>query len=357
METRAIEASMRIVRTEIISRRRWTATLAAAIGGLLLCAAASRAQDWAKAMFDHTTHDFGAVARGAKAEHRFIVKNVYEEDLRIESVKSSCGCSTPRLSKQVLKTWETAEVVVTLDTRDFTGPKDATIFVKFAPPYVGEVQLHIHAKIRGDIVVQPGAVQFGALGQGAGAEQTLAISYAGRNDWKIERVECADPHIETRLVETKRVPGEVGYSLLVKLKQDAPAGYLRDQLMLVTNDFDPRSSRVPVTVEGLVAAALTVRPSPLMMGVVPAGQPITRNLVIQGRAPFRILAVRSADDRFQCKPPADAKTAHILPITFVSKDAAAPGKLSTKVRIETDLVGTGPVEVDVYVQVVSESPR
>ncbi len=150
-------------------------------------------------------------------------------------------------------------------------------------------------------MVQPGAVEFGSVSQGAGAQQTLAINYAGRNDWKIEQVECADPHIETSLVETGRTPGQVNYSLSVKLKPDAPPGYIRDQLMLVTNDIDPHAARVPVVVEGLVAAALTVRPSPLMMGVVEAGQPVTRNLVVQGRTPFRILAVRSADDRFQCK--------------------------------------------------------
>ena len=37
-------------------------------------------------MFDHTTHDFGVVARGAKVEHRFVVENNYEEDIHIESV-------------------------------------------------------------------------------------------------------------------------------------------------------------------------------------------------------------------------------------------------------------------------------
>ena len=36
-------------------------------------------QQWAKEMFDHTSHDFGTVARGAKMEHRFTLENIYEE--------------------------------------------------------------------------------------------------------------------------------------------------------------------------------------------------------------------------------------------------------------------------------------
>ena len=104
--------------------------------------------------------------------------------------------------------------------------------VKFAPPFAAEVQLHVHTYIRSDVVVQPGAVQFGVVGQGTAAEQVLAVSYAGRNDWQILRVECANPHIEAAPVETSRTagtPGLVTYNVVVKLKADAPPGYLQDQ--------------------------------------------------------------------------------------------------------------------------------
>ena len=121
-------------------------------------------------MFDHTSHDLGVVARGAKVEHRFTIENNNEEDIRIESVKSSCGCTTAKLTKQVLKSWEKAEIVVTLDTRGEPGRKDATITVVFAPPFTAEVQLHVHAFIRGDVVVQPGAAEFGLVGSGGGRQ-------------------------------------------------------------------------------------------------------------------------------------------------------------------------------------------
>ncbi len=167
----------------------WTCR-AAMVAGLLLWVSAGQAQDWARAMFgNNTSHDFGVVARGAKEEYRFVVENIYEEDAHIESVSSSCGCSTPQVSRQFLKTWEKAEILITLDTRGFMGQKDATIEVKFDRPFPAVVQLHIHAYIRSDVVVQPGAVSFGSVNQGAGANQTVSVSYAGRNDWRIARVE------------------------------------------------------------------------------------------------------------------------------------------------------------------------
>ena len=124
------------------------------------------AQKWATDMFDHASHDFGVVARGAKAEHRFKIENIYVEDAHIKSVKSSCGCTTPVATKDRLKTWETLEIVVVVDTRNHLGHKDATITVVFDKPFAAEVQLQVHCTIRGDVVVQPALIDFGSVPQG-----------------------------------------------------------------------------------------------------------------------------------------------------------------------------------------------
>ena len=226
------------------------------------------------AMFgNNTSHDFGVVARGAKVEHRFVVENIYEEDAHIESVSSSCGCSTPQVNRQYPEdVGEGRGPGHRLDTRGFMGRKDATITVIFDRPFPAEVQLHVHAYIRSDVVVQPGAVSFGSVNQGAGAKQTLAVTYAGRDDWRIDRVECANPahrspagrnqpHAGTTGGNRPHAgtagpmgqvwqAGQVAYSLSVRLKEDAPPGYIQDQLVLVTNDQRPRAARVPVSVEG-----------------------------------------------------------------------------------------------------------
>jgi hypothetical protein len=50
------------------------------------------AQSWAQKMFKVTSHDFGTVARGAKAEFLFEMQNIFEEDIHIASVRTSCTC-------------------------------------------------------------------------------------------------------------------------------------------------------------------------------------------------------------------------------------------------------------------------
>lgn len=155
--------------------------------------------------------------------------------------------------------------------------------MKFDLPFEAEVQVHIHAYIRRDVVVLPGEVQFGSVTQGTAAVQKVSISYAGRDDWQIEGIEKSNPYLECQLAEVSRGEGKVKYNLNVALKSNAPAGYIQDQLILVTNDVNQLAARVPVEVEGVISQALSVRPSPLFLGVVETGQPISKPLVVQGK--------------------------------------------------------------------------
>jgi len=322
--------------------------------GVLGLAVASKveAQDWAREMFAETSHDFGTVARGAKVEHRFAFENIYLEDAHIESAKASCGCTTPEVPTEIIKTWHKAYVVAHVDTVNFQGQKDVTITVKFDKPFVAEVQLSIHCYIRTDVVLEPGAVNLRAS-QGSSAEQRVSVRYAGRPDWQIDRVESANPSISGSVAEVSRGNGMVTYDLTVNLAAGAKPGYTRDELNLITNDPNPRAQRVPVPVEVLVLAPVTVHPSPLIMGAVEAGKletPVMRPLVVRGAAPFQITAVESSDSHFRCDVPTGTSVIQRLPVNFLGADT--PGKFSTRIRIHTT-ASAEPVEADVSINLTS----
>jgi len=321
---------------------------------IALATSTAPAQQWAKDMFEKTSHDFGTVARGAKVEHRFVLENIYVEDVHIASVSSSCGCTVPEITKRLLKTWEKAEIVARIDTRGYYGRKDATLTVVFDQPFSAEVQLNVHTYIRSDVVVQPGSVQFGTVVQGTGAARELTISYAGRPDWKIQEVETKNPHLEARVIQAAQpIPGQVTFELTVRLKPDAPVGYIRDQIVLVTNDLRENANHVPIAVEGVVVSAITVSPSPLSLGAVHVGQNTTGRLVVRGVKPFRIVTARSSDPRFRCAVSATAKPLHLVPVTFTADQT--PGKIKATIVLETDLPGNKTLTVPVFVQVVGQT--
>ncbi len=317
---------------------------------IVLFGAPALGAEWAKKMFKETKHDFGYVARGAKAEHEFVLSNIYLEDVHIASVRSSCGCTTPRIKKSWLKTYEQGAIIAHFNTPSFLGRKGATITVTFDKPFYAEVQLQVKGYVRSDVVLSPGSARLGSVDQGTPAEAKVGVAYAGRSDWKILGVKSTNPHVSGKVVETARGGGRVSYQLLVRLDGEAPVGYLNDHLVLTTNDR--RSRQLPVRVEGHVASPVTVSPASLFMGVVQPGKKVTKQLIIRGKKPFRILSITCDDDSFEFGSAVDEspKPLHVVPVTF----AAGPGggKIRKTIRIETDLGETSP-ELSAYAVVLS----
>ena len=313
---------------------------AAALLIIVLSCSSGFGQDWATPMFETTEHDFGTVARGAKAEFEFVLSNIYVENVHIASVHTSCGCTSVSIKNPLLKTYEKGAIVARLNSHSFYGRKGATITVTIDQPFFAEVQLHVNSYIRSDVVFHPGSVQFASVKQGAPADSRVAINYAGRPDWQILEVRSANPHLSGEVVETNRAGGQVGYELLVHLDRHAPAGYLQDHLVLVTNDRN--STQVPVPVEAKIETGVTVSPSSLFMGVVQPGQQVTKPLVIRADKPFRILSVTCDDTNFTFDVSAETepKAIHLIPVTFAAGTDA--GKISKMIRIETDLGETLP---------------
>jgi Protein of unknown function (DUF1573) len=305
-----------------------------AIMMLIAAAGAAPAKEWAQKMFAATSHDFGHVARGSKAEFAFELQNQYEEDVHIADVRTSCGCTTPTITKPTLKTWEKGSIVATLNTRSFVGQRNSTLTVVIDKPFYAEVHLLIAGYIHSDVDFQPGAVAFGDVEQGAGSEQSVTVTCRGRPNWQISDVRSANNHLEVELSDPIRQPGQTSYKMLVRLKPEAPAGTLQDQLTIVTND--QRLPTVSVPIEGRVMPPLTVSPSPLLFGTLTAGQTVTKQLVITGKQPFKILAIASDNEALQFKTAPDVtKKVHLVPATVTAPEQS--GEFHYSIKIETDL--------------------
>jgi hypothetical protein len=291
-------------------------------------------QEWAQKMFKVTEHDFGTVARGAKAEFHFEFDNLYLEDVHVAGVRTSCGCTTPSVENPSLKTYEKGAILAHFNTPTFLGSRGATLTVTIDKPFYAEVQLHVKGFIRNDVVVEPGSVQVGSIDQGTGADRQVAVNYTGYGGWKILDVKSSNPHITAKAVESGRRNGQVSYALQVHLDKDAPGGYLNDHLMLVTNDAN--GTQIPVEVEGRVMPGITVSPTALFMGVVQPGQKVTKQLVVKGKKPFRVLGVDCDDKSFQFDTSKEesSKELHLIPVTFTA--GADAGKVVKTIKIETD---------------------
>jgi hypothetical protein len=241
----------------------------------------------------------------------------------------------PTITAPTLKTWEKGAVVAAYNTKSFLGQKNATITVTIDKPYFAEVQLTVDGFIRSDVVFDPGAVDFGEVDQGSSAERKIRLTYAGRSTWQITDVRSANPNLEVEILDNTRTTGRVTYDLLVRLKPGTPAGYLHDELTLISDDRQMGS--IPLSVEGRVVPALTVSPASLFLGVLDQGQKVTKQLVVRGNQPFSIQSVKCDNNSFQFDVPNGAKKLHFVPISFTA--GSHPGKVAQSIEIKTDLNG------------------
>ena len=66
------------------------------------------------------------------------------------------------------------------------------------------VALKIRAFIRGDIVFEPGDVQFGSLPPGQAAKKRVKLTYAGISTWQIVDATSPAPYLAVAFKETGR---------------------------------------------------------------------------------------------------------------------------------------------------------
>jgi hypothetical protein len=306
--------------------------LFAAVAAVFMVSAAA-AQDWARQMFATTNHDFGSVARGAKAEFAFELTNNFQGDVHLASVRASCGCTTPRIEKEWLKTYEKGAIIAHLNSDRYQGHRRATITVTIDQPAFAEVQLDITAYVHDSILMEPAAVELGTVEQGTRGLGKVILYRADMPDWRILDVKLSNPALAARAVEVARQDGQVWYELRVGSRENAPAGYISDYAWLTTND--PNNPTMSVAVEGQVQSDVVVSPASLFLGVLRPGEKVTKTLVVRGKTPFRVTGITADRKAFQFpKPGGEAKTLHVIPVTFVA--GADWGKVVKDIRVQTD---------------------
>lgn len=278
-------------------------------------------------------HDFGTVARSAKTEHRFPITNIYKQPLNINSVRASCGCTTPIIEKQVLQPGETGSILARFNTGTHTGQKKATITVSISGAVFTELQLNVQGYIRSDIVFSPVEVNFGTVAEGTAKSLEVDLAYAGRTDWQVLNIAAAEPFLKPAIKEVSRKNGQVSYKISVELLGSAPAGALQTQLTLQTNDN--RLTKVPLAVTATVQANLEVNPQQVALGELKAGETVEHRFVIRGLKPFRILEVQADAMEVQFEPITEPKAVHL--ITLRLKPDPLKGNGATALIFKTDL--------------------
>ncbi|MGB7342934.1 MAG: DUF1573 domain-containing protein [Pirellulaceae bacterium] len=295
--------------------------------------ALAQTQNWAAEMFETLDHDFRTVGRGTKSEFHFVLKNKFEEDVHIASVRTSCGCTTPSIAKQVLKTHESGAIIAKFNTETFVGQKAATVTVVFDRPYYTEVQLTVKGFIRTDISFDPPEVNYGEVSPGSTVEKEVVITHNGNSNWQITDVRSFCNHLQVRLDAPEHSPGIVRYRMNVKLLESMPEGDIRERITIISNDRD--FSTTEMSIAGRIRPTLAISPPTVSVGTTRPGQLVEKRLLVRGEEAFAIKEVVCGDKRFKFDVPEGKKKLHFVSMKFNADQTS--DTVGQEIRVVTDL--------------------
>jgi uncharacterized protein DUF1573 len=272
--------------------------------------------------------------------------NRLSEPITIVDIHASCGCTRGRANTRTIAPGQKALVEAEMDTRNFVGRKETTLYVTLmtAGGKESEIRLGVSSTILSDIVLNPGTIDFGSVEKGQTPQKSLTLDRLDAPNWKVERMLSSCRSISAGMVETARNGSTVSYLLTVSLKPEAPAGNLRDEILVVTND--PESPHIPIQVTAQIRGDLSATPSVLGLGHVASASVAQGRFLIRGSKPFTIVSIAGAGEGFKlAADDSTPKSMHILTLSYYPAESSIRGDLRRTFRVVTDLPGEPPVDL------------
>ena len=128
-------------------------------------------------VFTESIFDFGKVEQGAQVNYLFRFTNQGGRDLRIESVKTSCGCTAAVISSEVLAPGQEGTISATFDTSHFSGEKTKEISVYSNDPTHAVTTLTLQGEITVEIEVEPPQLYLGRVRRGEETVRSVDVVY------------------------------------------------------------------------------------------------------------------------------------------------------------------------------------
>lgn len=274
---------------------------------------------WSEQLFDHIEHDFGYVPRGAVLKHTFRIVNKLNERVHIASVQPSCPiCSAALPEKQWLDPGESAEIVATVQTYGFTGERTVAITVTFDYPTFDQTRLTLKCFSRPDIVLQPGALDFGPVRRGTTVVRPLVVDYAGDPGWTIQKATCPLPWLQADVTKTHDSGQRKTFEIQVKLVAPNTIGLLDTVLQLHTSDRLRPVIDVPVHAN-IVGTTVLARQR-LYLGLAYPGETLSKRTLMRASEPVEVVRIETGEGPFRLSVPEGARTFHTLVVEFTAPD-------------------------------------
>lgn len=285
-------------------------------------------------VFAEPVYDFGKVEQGEQVTHMFRFTNQGGQDLRVESVKTSCGCTAAVISEEVIPPGKEGTISATFDTTHFSGEKAKNISVYSNDPLQPVTTLTLQGEVAVEVTADPAQLYLGRLRRGEEVTRSADVLYDAQKSIAIVKVENSHPSLSVQAEDFSR-EGKKGKKLIVTLKKDAPLGRFNDQIVVTTTSQKKPVLEIPVF--GSVEGDMLVLPPQVSFGVVRRGESKTQEVSIKNRGgkPVQVVRVQSSAPEVAAEL-SPVKQGEEYRLTLRTKGESKPGRIQGEVQVFTD---------------------
>lgn len=214
--------------------------------GLVFVVLTSTSPSQPKIMVDKSKIDFGVIYNGATKKARVVVKNIGRDSLRILGVTTSCGCTTARQPKAVLKTGESDVVEVEFNSTGFRGKIEKHVNIQTNDP----ASPTTYVTLVGDVIeeLQPinnaSVLWLGSVPVGKEIEQSVAFKNVSGKVITFTGFKSSSSDVSVTFGKRTVLPADT-VRLSIKITPRKP-DYINELLLLETDSN--RQPQVPVRV-------------------------------------------------------------------------------------------------------------
>jgi len=194
--------------------------------------------------------NFGFAPEGFFLAHSFVIKNEGDAELKIERVRTTCGCTSAPMKKMHLEPDEETEVTVVFNSRRYTRKTTKSAIITSDDPMNRSIRLSFTADMTSGanpFPVEPWGMD---IGQGVDPPQkmTFTISNPMEEDMPVEIVDyCRDIFEEPELSKDKIKSGK-DIEMEVELNDDfdAASTYIKGSVTLAIGEENPTLVTIPI---------------------------------------------------------------------------------------------------------------
>lgn len=143
-----------------------------------------------------TTFDFGTIYQQMSASHTFRIRNTGTSTLKLENIKSTCGCTAALPAQREIPPGGETELKVTFDSGSMRDRIVKHVHIDSNDPNKPRVTLTISGRVLIEIDSTTKSIYIGKISPGEAIERTIEIYAVDVNSFKILKVSSDHPSVK-----------------------------------------------------------------------------------------------------------------------------------------------------------------